>query len=238
MAKLSIITINYNDAAGLEKTMASVNEQIVCDFEHLIIDGGSTDESLEVIRKFSKAHTRHISEKDAGIYDAQNKGIALAKGDYLIFLNAGDRFVDPYVLENVYPALAGEALIYGDMQTCDADGQIKHLKMHSKINVKVLFADTIWHPVSFFKRSVFERLGKYDLSYKIAADYEFYCRIILKYKVTKKYIPLEISIFDTTGISSDPAKKTALLAERRRVQDSYMNPILLFFFRIYSKLRN
>ena len=238
MAKLSIITINFNDAAGLKKTMESVNNQIVCDFEHLIIDGGSTDDSLKVIEENKTNVTRWTSEPDEGIYDAQNKGISHAKGEYLLFLNAGDYLVDEFVLENVYPHLAGEALIYGDMQTCDDQGQIKHLKMHPKINKKVLFSDTIWHPSSFFKKAVFDRLGKYDLSYKIAADYEFYCRIILSFRVPKKYIPIEISVFDTTGVSSDPNRKKELIAERRRVQDTYMNPVLLFFFRLYSKLRN
>ena len=238
MPKISVITINYNDAKGLLKTMLSVNKQTYADFEHLIIDGNSTDKSREIIANNKQFFTHWISESDLGIYDAQNKGVKMAHGDYCLFLNAGDYLIDENVLEQISSHLDGTDLIYGDMQTCNSDGQIAHLKMHPKINQKILFKDTIWHPVSFFKRKLFERFGNYDLQYKIVADYDLYCRLILKHHISSKYVPLEISVFDTTGISSSIEKKTQLIQERRSVQNKYMNPLLLFVFRIYSKLRN
>lgn len=238
MPKISIITINYNDAEGLLKTMLSVNEQSYTDFEHLIIDGLSTDHSLEIIEQNKMPFTHWISEKDKGIYDAQNKGIEKAKGEYLLFLNAGDYLVNETVLQKIAPHLQGIDLLYGDMQTCNALGEISHLKMHPKATKKVLYADTIWHPVSFFKRELFEKFGNYDLGLKIVSDYDLYCRFILRHKISSRYVPIEVAVFDTTGVSSTPEKREQLKAERRIVQNRYFNPALLFLFRLYSKIRS
>lgn len=238
MPKISIITINFNDAKGLLKTMLSVNEQTYSDIEHVIIDGLSSDNSLEIIEQNKMPFTRWVSEKDKGIYDAQNKGIEQTKGEYLIFLNAGDYLADKTVLQQIAPRLDGIDLLYGDMQTCDADGKIEHLKMHPRITKKVLYTDTIWHPVSFFRKALFENFGNYDLGLKIVSDYDLYCRYILKHNISTRYIPVEVAVFDTTGVSSSPEKREHLKAERRLVQNRYFNPSLLFLFRLYSKLRN
>src|ERR1700757_1115246 len=105
MPKLSIITINFNDQLGLSKTIKSVISQTISDFEFIIIDGASSDKSLDIIKHYADKISFWVSEKDNGIYDAQNKGIAKATGDYLLFLNSGDCFYNEHIVENFYSFL-------------------------------------------------------------------------------------------------------------------------------------
>ncbi|TNE54337.1 MAG: glycosyltransferase [Bacteroidetes bacterium] len=236
--RISIITINLNDNRGLEKTMHSVNQQDYPDLEHLIIDGVSTDGSLQTIENLKTDRTHWISEPDQGIYDAQNKGIKMATGDYLLFLNAGDYLVSSNTLTQVVSQLGSHDLVYGDMQSTDATGQTKHLKMHPKLDAKVLYKDTIWHPVSFFRKSLFEQFGNYDTNYRIVADYEFYCRLYFRHHISSKHIPIEVSCFDMSGVSSQEEHREQLIRERKQVQDNYFPKFQLFLFRLYTKLRN
>jgi len=238
MSKVSVITINYNNAGGLEKTIKSVIAQTFFDFEFILIDGNSSDNSVEVIKKYSDKINYWISEKDNGIYNAQNKGISAAKGEYCLFLNSGDTLVNDTVLKTIFFNHASADIIYGNMQTINEQQSIQHLKMPAAIGQKQLLRDTLWHPVSFIKRELFLKYGNYNEAFKIVADYEFFVRVIIAKKVTLKYVPVEVSVFDTSGLSSDANKKNQLIAERKKVQDMYFNPLILFLFRLYSKLRN
>ena len=129
MIQFSVITINFNNASGLEKTIQSVINQTYKNFEYIIIDGDSTDSSKDKIKKYSSSITHFVSEKDYGIYDAQNKGIKIAKGNYLIFLNSGDCFSDSTVLERVEKITTGKQakLIYGNTNLINNDGSISKL---------------------------------------------------------------------------------------------------------------
>jgi glycosyltransferase involved in cell wall biosynthesis len=238
MPKLSIITINFNDNNGLEKTIKSVVSQTFTDFEYIIIDGGSTDGSIDVIKKYSDRINYWISEKDNGIYNAQNKGIANAKGEYCLFLNSGDYLVDKNVLQNVFLKNYHEDILYGDMLIDWGNGNVKHGKMPDNITSIQMLTDTLWHPVSFIKKELFIKYGRYDESYEMVADYEFFVRTIIAKRVSTKHIPIEIVVFDTLGVSSNMSKRTQLIKERKKVQDIYFNPVLLALFRLYSKLRN
>ncbi len=238
MPRLSVITINYNNAHGLQKTIESVVSQTYSDFEFVIIDGGSTDNSTEIIKKYLHKITYWVSEKDTGIYNAQNKGITAAKGEYCLFLNSGDYLVDNNVLTNVFSCGHSFDIIYGDMQIFDKNKRIQHRRMPNRIGVKQLYADTLWHPVSFIKRKLFSMYGNYNEQFRIVADYEFFVRTIIGKKVTTKHVPIEIAFFDTSGLSSHPDKRNQLNEERRKVQNLYFNSILLLFFRLYSKIRN
>lgn len=237
MLLLSIITINYNNAEGLKKTVSSVLNQAFKNFEYIIIDGGSTDGSPEVMSLYAKHLAYSVSEKDKGIYNAMNKGISVANGEYCLFLNSGDYFADKHVLEKVFSVKRTVDILYGDMQTIDESGNIQHLKMPARTGMMHLYADTIWHPVSFIKTSLFKKFGPYNEAYKITGDYELFLRFILKHKASTEHLPFEISVFDTTGISSIPGKQRDLVIERRNAQDTYMPAFLLFFFRLYSKIR-
>ena len=238
MPKLSVITINFNNAAGLEKTINSVIDQSFPDFEFIVIDGSSSDNSLEIIKKNVNKINYWISEKDMGIYNAQNKGILASKGEYCLFLNSGDCFVNKDILSKVFSIQDSSDIIYGDILTIDRNQQVKHLKMPDNIGSFQLFRDTLWHPVSFIKRELFLKYGNYDEQFKIVADYEFFVRVIIGKKIATKHIPIEIALFDTSGLSSDMSKRSQLVRERNQIQDMYFNPVLLFFFRLYSKLRN
>ncbi|MEG1573526.1 MAG: glycosyltransferase family 2 protein, partial [Bacteroidales bacterium] len=124
MSKLSIITINLNDAAGIEKTLKSIWEkQSFRDFEHIVIDGGSKDGSVEVIKKYEKNLAYWISEPDKGIYNAMNKGIAKATGEYLLFINGGDWLADD-VLAEVFAIPFEEDIVYGDFTYVSEDGAL------------------------------------------------------------------------------------------------------------------
>ena len=238
MPQLSVITINFNNGNGLEKTIKSIVSQTFTDFEFIVIDGGSTDNSIDVIKKHSDKIAHWVSEKDNGIYHAQNKGMHASKGEYCLFLNSGDTLANDKVLTTVFSEKMTADIVYGDMQTIEQDQTVKHLKMPEKIGIKQLYRDTLWHPVSFIKRELFAKYGNYNEHFKIVADYEFFVRVIIGKKVSTKHISHEIAVFDTSGISSDMNKRKQLVEERREVQDMYFNPLLLFFFRLYSKLRS
>ena len=238
MTKLSIVTINYNNAKGLEAKIKSVVFQTFTNYEFIVIDGDSIDESKDIILKYSDKISFWVSEKDTGIYNAQNKGLANAKGEYCLFLNSGDCLINEDVLSRVFTQELSADIIYGDMITVDKSGNRKYFKMPDRISIKRMLTDTVWHPASFIKKELFSKYGNYNESYKIVADYEFFVRVIISKRVSTFHIPFEIALFDTSGISSEMAKRNELEVERKKVQDNYFNPVLLFFFRLYSKLRN
>lgn len=238
MPKLSVITINYNNSSGLNQTINSVLNQTFKDYEYIVIDGGSTDGSKELIKQFENKISYWVSEKDNGIYNAMNKGIKQATGEYCLFLNSGDKLVDNLVLEKVFEKKYTNGIIYGNLITVDENGNQKYRKSSEYIGKIKMLADTLWHPVSFIKRELFLKYGDYDERFKMVADYEFFVRVIIAKKVSLKHISLDIAAFDTSGLSSDLTKRKELEAERKQVQDKYFNPLLLKAFRLYSKLRN
>lgn len=223
MPKLSIITINFNDKAGLEKTIKSFVSQSFIDIEFIVIDGGSTDGSLELIKKYEKQLSYWCSEKDSGIYNAQNKGLKVAKGEYCLFLNSGDYLVHERIIENVFARNYAEDIIYGDMMVDWGAGKITLEKMHKNITLYEMYIDTVWHPVSFIRRALFEKYGNYDEHFKIVADYEFFFRAIIINSASTRYLPVAISVFGFNGLSSDPSNKATEKAERVTVWKKYLS---------------
>lgn len=220
--KLSVITINYNNRAGLEKTMESVIHQGFTDFEYIVIDGKSEDGSVDVIEKYKNHLAYWVSEKDKGIYHAQNKGILAAKGEYLLFLNSGDFLCGNDVLERVFSANPGEDIIYGNMRIDWGNNHVTEGTMPDKISVEHMFADTLWHPVSFIKRSLFDKFGLYNENYKIVADYDFFFKAIIAGGASTRHLAICISQYDTGGLSSKPGNKRHEQEERRKVQQTYL----------------
>jgi glycosyltransferase involved in cell wall biosynthesis len=237
MLKLSIITINYNNAEGLEKTIESVVNQTFHDYEFIIIDGNSTDNSKQIIEKYDPKITTWISELDTGIYNAMNKGISKAKGEYCLFLNSGDYLHNQSILEFIFQKKHSADIVYGDMLTINDKGIQKHLKMPYYVGSRRLFFDTIWHPVSFIRRDLFLKYGYYDESYKIVSDYEFFVRVIIGKHVSLKKVPYIITVFDTKGLSSDKMKVPQILLERAKAQENYFNPYILWMYKFYYKIR-
>jgi glycosyltransferase involved in cell wall biosynthesis len=227
MPLVSVITVNLNDAEGLRKTLQSVAGQDFADKELIVIDGGSTDGSLDVIRTFASSITRWTSEVDQGIYDAQNKGIALANGDYCLFLNSGDHLATPHVLSAVFQEPPEADILYGNMIIDYGGGTTRLGRMPRRITLEHMIGDTLWHPVSFIRRSLFDRFGGYDLRFRMVADYAFFLRMLLVEKVRYSHTGVTVAVFNTGGISSQAKYRGLQLEERRRAQELYFPPSVI-----------
>lgn len=229
--KISIITINYNNSEGLERTINSIQNQSLSDFEYLIIDGNSTDNSVEIIEKYSEKIDFWITEPDSGVYNAMNKGIKQAKGEYLLFINSGDYLKDNDSLRNAVPYLSKSDIIYFDLCVIHND-QCELKKYPDSISMKYLLKDTLPHPASFIKKNLFIRYGLYDESYKIISDWIFFFKAILLKKATYKHVNIFFSIFIFDGMSSKGENFELIFKEKERFY--YEN--LSFVRRIYKRL--
>lgn len=227
--KLSIITINRNNANGLDKTIQSVINQSYEDFEYIVIDGNSTDHSIDIIKKYNSNINYWVSETDKGIYNAMNKGIAKANGNYVLFLNSGDYLVNSDVLKSVFEKQQTADIIYGNMQIDWGNGKISSGKMPDKITFKQMYIDTLWHPVSFIKKTLFDKYGLYNETYKVVADYDFFFKVIIINNVTTYHINVDIAMYNLNGLSSLPENKALEQAERRKVIESYLPQSIIDF---------
>lgn len=227
---LSIITINLNNASGLRKTLESVSGQTFKDFEVIVVDGKSKDESIDVIKQYSSIINKWISESDNGIYYAQNKGINMSHGEYLLFLNSGDVLVHQNILEKMAQHLHEADIVYGDLEIVEpAKRWIK--KYSSPITFGYFLRDTLPHQASFIKRSMLEKVGRFDESLVLAADWKFFLDAICKHNATLYYADEVISAYDYTGISSLKENEKKLLEERKSV---LINEYPRFYFELYE----
>lgn len=194
--KLSIITVNYNDAKGLERTIESVFFQTFHDFEFIVIDGGSTDGSVDVIKK-NESHINYwISEHDGGIYQGMNKGLRQAKGDYVNFMNSGDCFHAPDVLEKIFSLDTDADIITGTHvgsphPNIGKDG----------ITMYDLYTGAIDHQASFIKREIALR-HPYDEKYRIVSDWKFFIEALVFDNCSFFYTGTIVVNVDTNGISN------------------------------------
>lgn len=204
--KLSIITINLNNRDGLEKTIRSVESQYFREFEFIIIDGDSTDGSMEQIRSHQQNISRWISEPDNGIYHAMNKGIRLAGGEYCLFLNSGDWLADKHVLGTIFSEYKDSDIIAGNMAYYDSTvGSVRWIVTPpDKITANTFFNGTLPHQSTFIKRELFNQYGLYDENMRIASDWLFFLETLLEHKVTYRHIDLLVSFFNMDGISCRP----------------------------------
>lgn len=219
--KISIITINYNDRNGLEKTIQSVISQRYKNIEFIVIDGGSTDGSKEIIDNFAANLAYWISEPDSGIYNAMNKGIKVATGDYLLFLNSGDSLHDNQVIENVN-ALVGEErdIYYGDIIYDEVNQQNK-VTFPDVLTFAFFFERNISHQASFIKRHLFETIFLYNENFKIVSDWEFFIYAICKREVSYQHLDLLVTNYDATGISSNTENHPLMFVEREASLNKY-----------------
>lgn len=204
--KLSVITINYNNHDGLRKTIESVVNQTCRDFEYIIIDGGSTDGSVDIIKQYADKIDYWVSEPDKGIYNAMNKGIAKASGEYLNFMNSGDCFYENTVVEKVLPHLCSADFYVGNIIIDNGTNYIKNniISPNGGINIlrKIIFSG-IPHQSSFIKKETFDKYGYYREDLKIVSDFDHFFKSILLNNASIEPIKITISIYDGTGISSD-----------------------------------
>jgi glycosyltransferase involved in cell wall biosynthesis len=199
--KFSIITINKNNSSGLEKTIQSVINQTFNEFEYIIIDGNSTDESVEIIKKYGSKINYWVSEPDTGVYNAMNKGIQKAQGEYCLFLNSGDWLIDETTLIKLFDEIihTSEAGIY---YTDSIATNHPYFQPPKKIEINYLIVHNLNHQNSLIKRSLFLEHGFYNENFRIASDYEFWLREFWTFKTKFVYIKTKIAIYDSFGISS------------------------------------
>lgn len=215
MLKLSIITINYNNLPGLQKTMQSVFDQSFTDYEYIIIDGGSTDGSKEYMLGSADRFSYWISEADRGIYHAMNKAIPHAKGEYILFLNSGDFLWSPEVLSQVFSYGFSEPIVYGNIKW-ETDGVQTEGEFPSRLTFDYFTRASLPHQASFISRTLFAELGNYEEEFTITADWAFFLNAIYKYNVSYRHIPITIAVCDRHGISCRPETWPLIVEERRK----------------------
>ena len=228
MPRLSIITINYNNCKGLQKTIQSVFTQTFKDYEYIIIDGGSTDGSTDIIKNTADGLSYWISEPDKGIYNAMNKGIVQAKGEYLQFLNSGDSFSDEHILSGIFSTARTADIVYGDINSSYADGSKKRLRSPhgDELSMMPFFTHNLAHPASFIKKELFNK-GLYDENYRIVADNKFFIDRIILDNCSLDYINKVLINFDMGGLSSDPVNWEKTNEERRKLITELLPPRVL-----------
>lgn len=256
--KLSIITINYNNAEGLRKTLTSVASQTYPYIEHIIIDGGSTDNSVEVIREYESSlasrlcgvpenargdlgcsssltsRLKWISEKDSGIYNAMNKGIRIATGDYIEILNSGDMLYDAHVTQRMSEHLEqinsqreeSVGILYGNMTKVNADGQIVGKSGYTEYSLRQFYSSTLNHDCAYIRKDLFEEYGLYDENLKIVSDWKWYLQAIGLGRVKPVYVDVDVTIFDDGGISE--INLALRNKERRQVLEELLPPAVLW----------
>lgn len=199
--KISIITINYNNLEGLKRTVESVVNQTWKQFEYIIIDGGSTDGSADYIESQNENIDYWVSEPDKGIYNAMNKGIVKATGEYLLFLNSGDDLKDTNVLGENYIHLEEKDLICFDINVID-ENVFFVKKCPEELTFSFLYQNTLPHQSTFIRKSLFKRVGYYDENLKIASDWKFFILAMMRHEATYKQVDVVLSNYYLGGISS------------------------------------
>lgn len=246
---ISLITINRNNAKGLEKTMMSVATQTFKEFEYIVIDGASTDESVEIIKRYESqfAHLKWVSEPDKGIYNAMNKGIRMATGDYIQILNSADCLASNEVTEQMLAELErqGEpSILYGNMVKCFPNGRkvVDKCFAGQEITMLGMYTGTLNHDPAYIRRDLFEKYGYYDESLKIVSDWKWYLQAIILGGAKPHYVDMDVTLFDMTGISENAESKERIKKERQTVlhelvPEAYLNDYENYSSDIYMMRR-
>lgn len=220
--KITVITVCYNTVETIEETILSVINQTYENIEYVIIDGGSMDGTVDVIKKYSDRISYWISEPDMGIYDAMNKGIKAATGDYINFMNAGDSFYENSVLESVACSIDRKAVIvYG--QLMKIFNRFRFISVPKAINLEDMRGDTRLPHQAMFARTDYQKAHPFDTSYRSAADFKFYFNAYFTDKCKFQFLPFLIANYDSeTGMSKD---SHIGIVESMRVQGREINEI-------------
>jgi glycosyltransferase involved in cell wall biosynthesis len=223
--RFSIITVCRNSEALLPRAMESLAAQTCADYEWLVIDGASTDKTVAVAKGFAAAPSTCISEPDAGIYDAMNKAVALAKGDYLYFLNSDDRLAHPQVLAQVSNAIHADYepdLVIGRIWFESQGGAQKKLRDYSHLNARNIVFDSLCHQAVFARRSLFARFGHFDTGYRLAADFDWLCRAVRSGARTK-FCSFDVAVFSDGGAHARASQQTH--TEVLQIRQRHLRPL-------------
>ncbi len=237
--KISIITVSYNSAKTIEDTITSVLNQDYPDIEYIIIDGASTDGTMEIVNRYKQQISCIVSEPDEGIYDAMNKGIKLATGDVIGILNADDFYINNHVVTRVVKEfqISDAGAVFADLVYVKPENLNKVIRKYSSkafTPKKFAFGWMPAHPTFFLKKSYYNQYGLYKTDYKIAADYELLIRMLYLNKVPYNYIP-EILIKMRLGGVSTNSLQSNLILNQEILRACKENGIKTNLFMIYSK---
>ena len=214
--KLSIITINYNNCAGLSRTIDSITRQSCKDFEWIIIDGASTDGSVDLIRQNWQHITFWVSEPDNGIYNAMNKGLQQAHGEYCLFLNSGDWFAQNNTIEQLLPILSGDIFVarslYHNGQKITS--QSRYLTQDD-FALSTLARESLPHQSTFIRTTLLRQAGGYDESYRLLADWAFFMQMAINNSAVFVFSDICTSVYDTSGLSA--TQKSLFEEEKKRI---------------------
>jgi glycosyltransferase involved in cell wall biosynthesis len=208
--KLSIITATYNSERTLRDTMESILSQTFQDFEYIIVDGASKDATLDIIREYEprfQGKMRYLSEPDKGIYDAMNKGFAMATGDVIGILNSDDFFTSEDVLQAVVDGFAGEYVdaVYADIHFVGTDDLTKCVRYYSSGVFRpwmMRFGMIPAHPSFYCRKAVYDQYGSFDTTYRIAADFEILLRLIFIHRIRTRYVKKDFVTMRLGGAST------------------------------------
>lgn len=245
MMKLSVVTISFNEKETIRETIQSVLRQSFDDKEYIIIDGASKDGTAEIIKEYQDNISLVISEPDDGIFYAMNKALDFCKGEYILFLNAGDKLVSDDVLSSVFNGNPTEELIYGDVIFKYNNGVKMRRKSPLKLSKKYFYIDSLNHQTTFTKRELFSRTGNFDTNLKITSDYDFILNAIFKQGASYKYLPIPIAEFNLMGLSSDKTHFHLHKEERKICIQKYFSEeeivrfqkAHLYYDIVYKKIR-
>lgn len=242
--KISTITATYNSAAHIADCMASVYNQGYFKIEHIIIDGGSTDNTLEIIKANSNWVTKIISEPDRGIYDALNKGIQLATGELIGFLHSDDLFNSPDTLQHIADAFKDKSIsvVYGDLVFVDQQDTKKIVRCWKSQPFKPQLLERGWmppHPTVFMRKEVYEKHGLFNINLKCSADYDYILRVFRDTTLTFAYLPEVITKMRMGGMSTGSLK--SLINKKREdywvLKHNHMpHPLGILLAKNFSKI--
>ncbi len=237
---VSVITVVFNAENTLEDTIRSVISQHYDNIEHIIIDGGSTDATLDILRKYDHNIDYWVSEEDGGIYDAMNKGIALANGDYIGMLNSDDYFASPDALEIMVKQLkAGNAdAVFSNLDIVDSANLSRVLRKYriSSFSPFMLRIGVMPpHPTFYCKKSCYERAGLFRTDYRIAADFEMLTRLLIKHHITWQYID-ETTVKMRSGGLSGSGIKASWVINREIIRACMENGLYTNMFILMLKI--
>jgi len=247
--KVSIITAAYNSAATIEDTVKSVLAQTYADIEYIVVDGGSTDGTQDIVRRYESTFGKKMkwmSEKDQGIYDAMNKGIQMAGGDVVGILNSDDYFTSNDVIERMVMAFDDTSLdaLYGDIHFIHDGQPDKCVRYYSSRHFHprwLRFGFMPAHPSFYCRREVYEKAGLYKTDYAIGSDYEMMVRLFLVHHIRARYIPMDFVTMRTGGASTRNVKSRFQLIKDDvrgcRENGIYTNPLMIcvkFLYKIFE----
>jgi glycosyltransferase involved in cell wall biosynthesis len=239
--ELSVITVCRDVGISIEPTITSVLAQQNVHIQYIIIDGNSKDDTMEVIARHRHKINMVVSEPDLGIYDAMNKGLAYAKGDFVFFLNAKDRFFAADVAARaVQAARDGKAdILFGDVAVTNTSGGVERHDSYRDWDLANFFEGTVCHQGVFAARTAFEVCGRFNLQYKLAADFDWLLIAMRQQRLRTRYLSFPICYYDGTGLSSDcsPATISKLKAELHDILEHRFTRFERLFYKAARRCR-